>query len=59
MFGIGPTELVIIVIVALAAFGTPVLAFLLGFTMGRRSSALPAEGASVSAAHEDETEVPE
>lgn len=42
MTGVGPIELVIIVIIVVALFGPTLIAFWLGFTLGRRSST-PAE----------------
>lgn len=42
MFGIGASELVIIVIIGLVLFGTPLLTFLLGYTLGKKSTDLPA-----------------
>lgn len=38
MSGLGPAELVIIILVVLALFGPTLIAFWLGFTLGRKSS---------------------
>lgn len=39
MLGIGATELVIIIAIALVLFGAPVLTFLMGYSLGRKASA--------------------
>ncbi len=38
MIGVGPQEAIILLVIVLLVFGTPVLAFLLGYTMGRSSA---------------------
>lgn len=56
MFGIGAQELVIIVVVGLLLFGTPLLTFLLGYTLGRKS---PAPPATPTNAGDEKQELPE
>lgn len=48
MFGIGPTELVLIAAIALLLFGAPVLTFIFGYALGKKKAAGDA-GASAQA----------
>jgi Sec-independent protein translocase protein TatA len=43
MFGMGIIELLIIIAILVVLFGAPVLTFLLGYSVGRRSSRSEAE----------------
>lgn len=38
MYGIGAVELLILIALALVLFGAPVLTFIVGYAMGKRSS---------------------
>jgi len=48
LFGIGPMELLIIIGIVVVMFGGPVLIFVLGYALGRKSSEQPAPSAVVS-----------
>lgn len=43
MFGFGVTEILIIIGIVLLLFGGPILTFLIGFAMGRKSGEASAE----------------
>ena len=38
MYGIGAVELIILIALAVVLFGAPVLTFIMGYAMGKRSS---------------------
>lgn len=44
MSTIGTSELIVIALIVLVLFGTPVLTFVLGYVIGRRSSSTTHEG---------------
>lgn len=54
MFGIGATEFVIIAVIAVLLFGTPILAFLLGYTVGKKSSGVHTDSTTRQDAEHEE-----
>lgn len=59
MFGMGVSELVIVVFIVLVLFGAPVLTFLLGYTLGKKSSVTPRPPTSAPSTSEEPKELPE
>lgn len=59
MFGIGVSELILLVVIALVLFGTPVLTFVLGYTLGRKSSVTSDSSEATKAPDEEPKELAE